>query len=156
MVVVKMMMAQISNNRYFEQKFRCYIEDFEEELDNKDFKVTYSYFNYDTQATIRMHDKITGHTSEKDIRLNSLKNIDKELQSVLPLLKKDVLAHRKTLYCVKLVREGYIYVRADSEKDALDIAKSQHVNRAVWMDDFVAVNAEKTTADTKYRYVAYK
>ena len=46
-------------------------------------------------------------------------------------------------YCVTIVRTGCLFVEANSEEDAMDIADHQTTDEVNWSDDWTPTDAEE-------------
>ena len=59
-------------------------------------------------------------------------------------------------YCVTVVRTGCIFVEANSEAEAIDIANHQTTDTVSWSDDWEATNCAEDDSEPDCMYVDEK
>lgn len=61
-----------------------------------------------------------------------------------------------TKYLVTLVRTGCVFVKAESEAEALDIVNHQFTDDIIWSDDFEATDIEEDDSAEPEEYITDK
>ncbi len=59
-------------------------------------------------------------------------------------------------YCVTIVRTGCIFVEAETEADAMDIANHQTTDTVNWSEDWEPTGCEEYDSACDYMYVTEK
>lgn len=59
-------------------------------------------------------------------------------------------------YCVTIVRTGCIFVEAENENKAIDVANHQNTNAVAWSDDWEATNCMEDDSAPDNMYVSEK
>lgn len=59
-------------------------------------------------------------------------------------------------YCVTIIRTGCVFVEAESEAEAMDIANHQNTDTINWSDDWEATDATEDNDYLKNMYISEK
>lgn len=62
----------------------------------------------------------------------------------------------KKKYCVTIVRHGYLFVEAESEEEAMDIADHQTTDTVIWSDDWSPTDAAEDNSEPDSVYIKEK
>ena len=69
------------------------------------------------------------------------------------MIQKQDLETKKNKYCVTLTRYGCLYVEADSEEEARDIADHQTTDTVNWSDDWGPTDVEEDDSAPQEEYI---